>query len=74
LFQAAVGDFTTAIEMGSDDAGALGEACYNRGCILTDDLGSHAEAIADFKRTLELLPGHHGALQGLQRATSAMLT
>lgn len=72
LFTSAVGDFTTAIEIGSDDPGTLGETHYNRGCILTDDLGSHADAIADFRRTLELLPGHHGALQGMQRATRAM--
>ena len=71
-FRYAVNDFTTAIEIGSDDPGLMAETHYNRGCVCTDDLHQHEEAIADFHRALEYDPSHYGAQQGLQRAANSM--
>ena len=70
-FQFAEADLATAIAIGSDDPGLMAEAHYNRGCVLTDDLGRHDEAIADFHRTLEIKPDDYGAQQGLERAQAA---
>ncbi|MBY0231914.1 MAG: GYF domain-containing protein, partial [Gemmataceae bacterium] len=64
-FQSAVADFSQALEIGCGDPLLTAEAYFNRGCILTEDLGRHEEAYADFERVLRLAPSHDGAKLGL---------
>ena len=67
-FALAVKELTIAIAIGNDENDVLAEAYYNRGCILTDDLGKHDLALADFQKALQLVPDYHGAKQGIDRA------
>ena len=50
----------------------LGEAYYNRACILTDDLDKHEEALRDFARSSELNYDSYAVDLGIARAKTRL--
>ncbi len=71
-FEMAVNDLDMAISIGFDHRATLAEAFHNRACILSDDLGQHQRAIADFNKAEQLDAGHVGVVAGRQRAMARL--
>jgi len=68
----AVQDLSTAINIGCEEPSVIADMHYNRGCILTDDLGEHEQAIADFVTAQRLNPSLPDVSEGLERAKAKL--
>jgi tetratricopeptide (TPR) repeat protein len=75
-FDQAVRDLTCAINLKPADRLLQAEMFHNRGCILTDDLARHEEAVQDFDRAIKRLKSGHPlfktSVAGLERAKHAV--